>query len=237
MKRILIIEDDASIAELERDYLEIEGFDIQWVDNGQTGLRKALDEDFSLILLDVMLPGLDGFAVCRAIRKEKETPIMMVTAKREDIDKIRGLGLGADDYMIKPVNPAEMVARVKAHIQRYERVSRAAAPVEDKVKSTIITAGPMVIDQDSRIVTIDDVVIALTPREYDILLLLASNAGRVFTKEEIFERIWGLDAMGETSTIMVHVKRLREKIELPNRDIQFVETVWGVGYRFYKWVD
>ncbi|WP_273420767.1 response regulator transcription factor [Veillonella caviae] len=237
MKRILIIEDDASIAELERDYLEIEGFDIQWVDNGQTGLRKALDEDFSLILLDVMLPGLDGFAVCRAIRKEKETPIMMVTAKREDIDKIRGLGLGADDYMIKPFNPAEMVARVKAHIQRYERVSCAAAPVEDKVKSTIITAGPMVIDQDSRIVTIDDVVIALTPREYDILLLLASNAGRVFTKEEIFERVWGLDAMGETSTIMVHVKRLREKIELPNRDVQLVETVWGVGYRFHKWVD
>lgn len=237
MKRILIIEDDASIAELERDYLEIEGFDIQWVDNGQTGLRKALDEDFSLILLDVMLPGLDGFAVCRAIRKEKETPIMMVTAKREDIDKIRGLGLGADDYMIKPFNPAEMVARVKAHIQRYERVSRAASPVEDKVKSTIITAGPMVIDQDSRIVTIDDVVIALTPREYDILLLLASNAGRVFTKEEIFERVWGLDAMGETSTIMVHVKRLREKIELPNRDVQLVETVWGVGYRFHKWVD
>lgn len=237
MKRILIIEDDASIAELERDYLEIEGFDIQWVDNGQTGLRKALDEDFSLILLDVMLPGLDGFAVCRAIRKEKEIPIMMVTAKREDIDKIRGLGLGADDYMIKPFNPAEMVARVKAHIQRYERVSRAAAPVEDKVKSIIITAGPMVIDQDSRIVTINDVVIALTPREYDILLLLASNAGRVFTKEEIFERIWGLDAMGETSTIMVHVKRLREKIELPNRDVQFVETVWGVGYRFHKWVD
>lgn len=212
MKQILIIEDDASIAELERDYLEIEGFDIQWVDNGQTGLRKALDEDFGLILLDVMLPGLDGFAVCRAIRKEKETPIMMVTAKREDIDKIRGLGLGADDYMIKPFNPAEMVARVKAHIQRYERVSRAASPVEDKVKSTIITAGPMVIDQDSRIVTIDDVVTALTPREYDILLLLASNAGRVFTKEEIFERVWGLDAMGETSTIMVHIKRLREKL-------------------------
>ena len=237
MKRILIIEDDASIAELERDYLEIEGFDIQWVDNGQTGLRKVLDEDFSLILLDVMLPGLDGFAVCRAIRKEKETPIMMVTAKREDIDKIRGLGLGADDYMIKPFNPAEMVARVKAHIQRYERVSRAASPVEDKMKSTIITAGPMVIDQDSRIVTIDDVVIALTPREYDILLLLASNAGRVFTKEEIFERVWGLDAMGETSTIMVHIKRLREKIELPNRDVQLVETVWGVGYRFHKWVD
>lgn len=237
MKRILIIEDDASIAELERDYLEIEGFDIQWVDNGQTGLRKALDEDFGLILLDVMLPGLDGFAVCRAIRKEKETPIMMVTAKREDIDKIRGLGLGADDYMIKPFNPAEMVARVKAHIQRYERVSRAASPVEDKVKSTIITAGPMVIDQDSRIVTIDDVVTALTPREYDILLLLASNAGRVFTKEEIFERVWGLDAMGETSTIMVHIKRLREKIELPNRDVQLVETVWGVGYRFHKWVD
>lgn len=236
MKRILIIEDDASIAELERDYLEIEGFDIQWVNNGQAGLRKALDEDFSLILLDVMLPGLDGFAVCRAIRKEKETPIMMVTAKREDIDKIRGLGLGADDYMIKPFNPAEMVARVKAHIQRYERVSRAASPVEDKVKSTIITVGPMVIDQDSRIVTIDDVVIALTPREYDILLLLASNAGRVFTKEEIFERVWGLDAMGETSTIMVHIKRLREKIELPNRDVQLVETVWGVGYRFHKWV-
>lgn len=237
MKRILIIEDDVSIAELERDYLEIEGFDIQWVDNGQTGLRKALDEDFSLILLDVMLPGLDGFVVCRAIRKEKETPIMMVTAKREDIDKIRGLGLGADDYMIKPFNPAEMVARVKAHIQRYECVSRAASPVEDKVKSTIITAGPMVIDQDSHIVTIDDVVIALTPREYNILLLLASNAGRVFTKEEIFERVWGLDAMGETSTIVVHIKRLREKIKLPNRDVQLVETVWGVGYRFHKWVD
>lgn len=234
MKRILIIEDDAAIAELERDYLEVEGFSIDWNDNGQKGLRSALDNEYDLILLDVMLPSLDGFAVCRAIRKEKEVPIVMVTAKRDDIDKIRGLGLGVDDYIIKPFNPAEMVARVKAHIQRFERIRQSVKPTQEDTIS-ILQAGPMTIDTDSHAVYILGDEIALTPREYDILVFLASYPGRAFTKDELFEQVWGMDSMGETSTVMVHIKRLREKIKLPNSGVQFIETVWGVGYRFHKW--
>ncbi|ETS91683.1 response regulator transcription factor [Veillonella sp. AS16] len=233
MEKILIIEDDAGIYELERDYLEIEGYEIDIESDGIKGLAAALTKDYSLILLDVMLPGKDGFTICRDIRKEKEIPIIMVSAKREDIDKIRGLGLGADDYMIKPFSPAELVARVKSHIQRFNRV-RNMMVVEETVESKI-SAGHLEIFLESHQVYLGGVEINLTPREYDILVLLASSPNRVFTKDEVFELVWGIDSLGETSTIMVHINRLRSKIDKQFLDEEYIDTVWGVGYRFHKW--
>ena len=211
MKKVLIIEDDMGIYELERDYLEIEGYEVDIQTNGVDGLAAALEHEYDLIILDIMIPKKDGFSVCRDIRKKKEIPIIMVSAKREDIDKIRGLGLGADDYMIKPFSPAELVARVKSHIQRYNRIRNSlGTTVEIESK---IAAGSLEILLDSHQVFLGGTEVSLTPREYDILILLASSPNRVFTKEEVFESIWGIDSLGETSTIMVHINRLRAKID------------------------
>lgn len=233
MGKILIIEDDMGIYELERDYLEIEGYEVDIETNGIDGLRSALSNEYELILLDIMIPRKDGFAVCRDIRKEKEIPIIMVSAKREDIDKIRGLGLGADDYIIKPFSPAELVARVKSHIQRYNRIRNSLRPVVEV--ETKIIAGSLEIMLDSHQVFLGGSEVSLTPREYDILILLASSPNRVFTKEEVFESIWGIESLGETSTIMVHINRLRAKIDTQFQGEEYIDTVWGVGYRFHKW--
>jgi len=233
MKKVLIIEDDMGIYELERDYLEIEGYEVDIQTNGVDGLAAALEHEYDLIILDIMIPKKDGFSVCRDIRKKKEIPIIMVSAKREDIDKIRGLGLGADDYMIKPFSPAELVARVKSHIQRYNRISNSlGTTVEIESK---IAAGSLEILLDSHQVFLGGTEVSLTPREYDILILLASSPNRVFTKEEVFESIWGIDSLGETSTIMVHINRLRAKIDKQFQGEEYIDTVWGVGYRFHKW--
>lgn len=234
MNRVLIIEDDAGIFELERDYLEIEGFDVDVVTDGATGVEQALRGDYNFIILDIMLPKKDGFSICRDIRKQKEIPIMMVSAKREDIDKVRGLGLGADDYLIKPFSPAELVARVKAHIQRFNRVRDSIAPVSD-ITEPKISAGELEIKLASHMVLLHGEEVTLTPREYDILILLAANPGRVFTKEEIFEKLWNSESFGETSTVMVHINRLRMKIDKKYGDEEYIDTVWGVGYRFHKW--
>ena len=204
MGKVLIIEDDMGIYELERDYLEIEGFEVDIETNGIDGLNRALNNEYDLILLDIMIPKKDGFSVCRDIRKEKEIPIIMVSAKREDIDKIRGLGLGADDYMIKPFSPAELVARVKSHIQRYNRIRNSLSPMVVAIDPKI-SAGSLEIMLDSHQVFLGGAEVNLTPREYDILVLLASTPNRVFTKEEVFESIWGIDSLGETSTVMVHI--------------------------------
>ena len=233
MGKVLIIEDDMGIYELERDYLEIEGYEVDIQTNGVDGLKAALDYEYDLIILDIMIPKKDGFSVCRDIRKEKEIPIIMVSAKREDIDKIRGLGLGADDYMIKPFSPAELVARVKSHIQRYNRIRNSLSPTV--VLDAKITAGSLEILLDSHQVFLGGTEVNLTPREYDILVLLASSPTRVFTKEEVFESIWGIDSLGETSTIMVHINRLRAKIDKQFQNEEYIDTVWGVGYRFHKW--
>lgn len=233
MGKVLIIEDDMGIYELERDYLEIEGYEVDIQTNGVAGLKAALDYEYDLIILDIMIPKKDGFSVCRDIRKEKEIPIIMVSAKREDIDKIRGLGLGADDYMIKPFSPAELVARVKSHIQRYNRIRNSLSPTV--VLDAKITAGSLEILLDSHQVFLGGTEVNLTPREYDILVLLASSPNRVFTKEEVFESIWGIDSLGETSTIMVHINRLRAKIDKQFQNEEYIDTVWGVGYRFHKW--
>ena len=234
MGKVLIIEDDMGIYELERDYLEIEGFEVDIETNGIDGLNRALNNEYDLILLDIMIPKKDGFAVCRDIRKEKEIPIIMVSAKREDIDKIRGLGLGADDYMIKPFSPAELVARVKSHIQRYNRIRNSLNLIVDVVDPKI-SAGNLEIMLNSHQVFLGGSEVNLTPREYDILVLLASTPNRVFTKEEVFERIWGIDSLGETSTVMVHINRLRAKIDKQFQEEEYIDTVWGVGYRFHKW--
>ena len=229
MKRILIIEDDTAISELERDYLEANGFSAEIIADGTKGAEKALSEDFDLILLDLMLPGLDGFAVCRAVRREKDTPILMVSARQEEIDKIRGLGLGADDYIIKPFSPNELVARVKAHIARYERLTRRTSAAEDH--DSILT-GELEVQPEARRVFSGGKEVSLTRREFDLLLFFVQNPGITFSKDKLFERIWGLDALGDTATVMVHINRIREKIEPRPAEPIYIETVWGVGYRF-----
>ncbi|GLX69261.1 response regulator transcription factor [Paenibacillus glycanilyticus] len=228
MKSILIIEDEKAIAELERDYLESHGFSVEIEGRGDIGLQKALEGSYDLIILDVMLPKLDGFEICRQIRQAINIPVLMVTAKKEDIDKIRGLGLGADDYMTKPFSPSELVARVKAHLARYERLT--AGRSEGSHEQIRIRG--LMIDKTSRRVTIHDKEAMLTSKEYDLLLLFAAHPNRVFEKEELFERIWGLDSNGDAATVTVHIRRLREKIEHDPSNPQYIETLWGVGYRF-----
>ncbi len=222
MKKILIIEDDRSIAELERDYLEINDFKCELAARGTTGLEMALAENYDLIIIDIMLPGMDGFEVITELRKKKQTPVIFLSARSGDIDKIRGLGLGADDYMTKPFSPNELVARVKAHISRHEALTSNSGDV--------ITAGSLVIDKDAHKVTVEGAEISFTAKEYDLLLFLAQNPNRIFSKEVLFDKIWGLDAVGDVSTVTVHIQRVREKINMKNEN--HIETVWGVGYRF-----
>ena len=228
MKKILIVEDDQGIAELERDYLEAGGFISELAADGSLGLQKALTEDYALILLDIMLPGVDGFKICREIRQKKDTPILMVSARREDVDKIRGLGLGADDYVIKPFSPGELVARVKAHISRYERLK--GKPVEESQK--VLHAGELEIQLEAHRVFMAGRELTLTNREFELLAFMAAHPGRVFSKESLFEQVWGWDALGDTATVMVHVNRIREKIEPDLNHPIYIETVWGAGYRF-----
>lgn len=226
--KILVIEDDKSIAELERDYLEINGFECDVAPDGVTGLDMARNSDYALVILDIMLPGMDGFEVCTKLRQEKELPVIMLSAKKDDIDKVRGLGLGADDYMTKPFSPNELVARVKSHIQRYNRLTGQQAAESGRM----LKVRGLEIDRDGRRVFVNGEEKNLTAKEYDLLLFLAENPNRVFSKDHIFDRIWGMDALGDVSTVTVHIRRIREKIELNVDKIQYIETVWGVGYRF-----
>ncbi|MBP2079928.1 response regulator transcription factor [Oceanobacillus polygoni] len=226
MPTILIIEDEKAIAELERDYLEVSGFSSDIALTGEEGLEKALSETYDLILLDLMLPGIDGFELCQRIRERKDIPILMVTARKEDIDKIKGFDRGADDYIVKPFNPNELVARVKAHIARYNRlVNRNQADQDIHVRG-------LQIDQRSRRVFINEEEKSFTAKEFDLLTFLAQNPNHVFTKEHLFERIWGYDSMGDISTVTVHIRKIREKVEENPSKPKFIETIWGVGYRF-----
>jgi DNA-binding response OmpR family regulator len=228
MKKILIIEDEKSIAELEQDYLEINGFQTEMAHSGDIGLQKALTQSYDLILLDVMLPNIDGFEICKKIRSIKDIPIILVTAKKEEIDKIRGLGLGADDYLVKPFSPNEMVARVKAHISRYERLS-----MKQNTESQGIYIRGLFIDRSSRRVFINNQEVTLTTKEFDVLTFLAMNPEQVFSKDHLFERIWGYDSTGDVSTVTVHIRKIREKIEQDPSNPEYIETVWGSGYRFH----
>ncbi|MDR3332845.1 MAG: response regulator transcription factor [Synergistaceae bacterium] len=225
-KKILIVEDDTSIAEIERDFLEINGFQCLIAANGNDGLREALSDKYDLILLDLMLPGLDGYEITKRIRGSIDVPILMVTAKTQDSDKIRGLGLGADDYISKPFSPTELVARVKANLAQYDRLTAGNSV------SGEIFAGNVRINAKARRVYVDEQEIDLKNKEYELLLFLASNPDIVFGKETLYERIWGMDALGDTATVAVHINRLREKIERDPSDPAHVETVWGAGYRF-----
>lgn len=227
MANILIIEDEIAIAELEKDYLELAGFDVTLINEGNQGLKEALGGDYQLIILDLMLPGMDGFEICRRIREEKDIPILMVSAKKEDIDKIRGLGLGADDYMTKPFSPSEMVARVKAHLARYERLVKN----HDKQNEVIEIRG-MKIDKTARRVYVNEEEKILTTKEFDLLSFLAGHPDHVYTKDELFREIWDMESFGDIATVTVHIKKIREKIEEDAAKPQYIETIWGKGYRF-----
>ena len=227
MKRILIIEDEESIAELEKDYLELSGFEVEIENDGAEGLKKALSEEFDLFILDLMLPGVDGFEICRKVREVKNTPIIMVSAKKEDIDKIRGLGLGADDYITKPFSPSEMVARVKAHLARYERLIGSSMPDNE-----IIEIRGLKIDKTARRVWVNGEEKNFTTKEFDLLTFLAQNPNHVYTKEELFNKIWDMESIGDIATVTVHIKKIREKIEFNTAKPQYIETIWGGGYRF-----
>lgn len=231
-RKILIIEDDVNISSLERDYLEANGYETQAEYNGNDGLQAALTGDFSCIIVDIMLPGIDGFEICRSIRKSKDVPIIMVTAKKEDIDKIRGLGLGADDYIVKPFSPSELVARVSAHINRYERLVSKVATVQSEKDTNIVEIGGLKIEKLARRAYIDGTEIILSNKEFDLLLFLASNPNVVFSRDQLLDKIWGIDSFGETSTVTVHINKLREKIEKDMSKPEYIETVWGAGYRF-----
>lgn len=230
MKKILIVEDDISIGEVERDYLEISGFEVTVINDGLKGYQEALNNDYDLIILDVMLPNMDGFNISRELRKQKDMPIIMVTAKTEEIDKIRGLGLGIDDYITKPFSPNELVARVKAHLSRYELLKSKA----DGKKQEIIEARNIIINTEMRQVFVNDKEVDLTAKEYELLLLLISTPNKVFTKDEIFEKVWGFNSERDIPTITVHIRKLREKIEFDPSSPEYIQTVWGVGYKFKK---
>ncbi len=227
MSKILIIEDEEAIADLEKDYLELSDFEVIIENTGDSGLARALSEDFDLVILDLMLPGMDGFEVCKSIREEKNLPIIMVSAKKDDIDKIRGLGLGADDYMTKPFSPSELVARVKAHMARYDRLVGSNQKVND-----MIEIRGLKIDKTARRVYLDGEEKIFTTKEFDLLTFLAENPNHVYTKEELFREIWDMDSIGDIATVTVHIKKIREKIEFDTTKPQYIETIWGVGYRF-----
>ena len=227
MSRILIIEDEVSIAELEKDYLELSGFEVEIENDGDRGLQRSLTENFDLILLDLMLPGTDGFEICKQIRSTRNTPVIIVSAKKDDIDKIRGLGLGADDYITKPFSPSEMVARVKAHLARYERLIG-----KGRLENEIIEIRGLKSDKTARRVWINGEEKNFTTKEFDLLSFLAQNPNHVYTKEELFREIWGMESLGDIATVTVHIKKIREKIEFNTARPQYIETIWGVGYRF-----
>lgn len=226
MDKILIIEDDVAIAEIERDYLELDGFAVEIAADGNVGLERGLSGEHSLILLDLMLPGMDGFAICRALREQIDVPILMVTARQEDIDKIRGLGLGADDYIEKPFSPSVLVARVKAHLARYRRLTGSERT------SGEIQIGGIRLNEETHRVYVDGREVELTNKEYELLLFFMLNVDVVFSREQLYERIWGWDAMGDSATVAVHINRLRKKIERDPANPRYIVSVWGAGYRF-----
>ena len=228
MSRVLIIEDELAIAELEKDYLELSDFEVVIEENGVKGCERALAEDFDIFVLDLMLPDMDGFEICRRIRQVKNTPILMVSAKKEDIDKIRGLGLGADDYITKPFSPSELVARVKAHLARYDRLVGS----NEQTHGDTFQIRDIKIDKSARRVWIRGEETQFTTKEFELLAFLAEHPNHVFSKQELFKEIWDMDSVGDIATVTVHIKKIREKIELNTNKPQYIETIWGVGYRF-----
>lgn len=231
MRKILIVEDDQLIAELERDYLEASDYEVELAMDGFAGMKLCREKDYDLVILDIMLPGVSGFEICRELRKEKDIPVIMVTAKKEDVDKIRGLGLGADDYMVKPFSPAELVARVRAHIHIHERLLKSSQETKKEAHRELEIRN-LRIDSKARRVFLSGRELVLTNKEFELLFFLAENPNIVFSKDTLFDRVWGMDALGDAATVTVHVNRLREKLKEDTSSPEFIETVWGVGYRF-----
>lgn len=229
MKHILIIEDDQSIAEIERDFLEINGYEATIINEGTAGAEAAVSGSYDLILLDLMLPGMDGFEICRQIRGIVDIPILMVTARTEDIDKIRGLGLGADDYIAKPFSPTELVARVKANLAQYERL---VAHSTRQPETARIVVGHISLNPSAHRVYVDEQPVELKNKEYELLYFLMLNPEKVFSKDALYEQIWGMEALGDVKTVAVHINRLREKLERDPANPEYIQTVWGAGYRF-----
>ncbi len=225
MNKILIIEDDSNILRLERDYLEANGYETDFAIDGITGVKKALESNVDLVILDIMLPRLDGFEVCRKIRARKDIPIILVSAKKKDSDKINGLGFGADDYIIKPFSPSELVARVKAHIARYNRLTNNTEP-------DILHIDNLMLNKNTGDVTLNGKSIIMTKKEFEVLYLMASSPDKVFSKQELFEKIWGYDSLGDTSTLTVHINRIRDKLKDCDPSSDYIKTIWGRGYRF-----
>lgn len=228
MPKILIIEDDADIATIERDYLELSDYEVAICSDGTSGLNTALTEDYDLLLLDLMLPGTDGFTICRKVREMKDIPILMVTALGKDVDKIRGLGFGADDYIEKPFSPSVLVARVKAHLAQYQRLKPAV------LAPTLLKVGLLTADPKHHRICKNGAELPLKNKEYELLLFLMRHPGQVFSREDLYEMIWGLESMGDNITVAVHINRLREKIEDEPSHPKLLQTVWGVGYRLNK---
>lgn len=229
MKKILIIEDNEKIAGIEKDFLEMNGYAVTVVTDGIKGMEEALTGEYALILLDLMLPGMDGLEICKRIRDKVKIPILMVTARIEDVEKVHGLGLGADDYIPKPFSPTELVARVKSHIAQYERLTSTASGEQ---KTQDIDFGFLRLNPQTRKVYVNGKEIDLKNKEYELLFYFVSNPNFVFTKEHLYERIWGMDAFGDLKTVSVHISRLREKIEKDPQNPEYIQTVWGAGYRF-----
>lgn len=227
MKYILVVEDERNMAELERDYLQVNGLKVDIEETGKKALRKALKIDYDMVILDIMLPDMDGFEICKKIRERKDIPILFVSAKTDEIDKIRGLGVGADDYITKPFSPSELVARVKANLAMYDRIVGKYVN-----KNDVLKVRDLEIDKTARRVFQNGKEVVLTSKEFDLLTFLASHPNRVFSKDELFRKIWGMKTVGESATITVHIKKIREKIDTNDGKQSYIETIWGIGYRF-----
>lgn len=228
--RVLIIEDDINIAELQRDYLEIADFEVIIETNGLDGLQRALQDDVDLAIVDIMLPGMNGFDICKEIRKERELPLLIVSAKGDDIDKMRALGIGADDYIVKPFSPNELVARVQAHIGRYQRLKNHFS--DPPRHNEHLQCGNIIMQLQAHKVFVDEIEIPMTNKEFELLQFLIQNIDTVLSKDEILRKVWGIDALIETATVAVHINRLRDKVEKNPSNPKHIQTVWGIGYRF-----
>ncbi|MFU0799326.1 MAG: response regulator transcription factor [Xylanivirga thermophila] len=228
---ILVVDDEKEIADLIEIYLKNDGYNVYKADNGEDALSIVGKYPIHLVILDIMMPGLDGLEVCRRIRMDKNIPIIMLSAKSQDMDKIMGLTTGADDYITKPFNPLELLARVKSQLRRYIYLNPKAR-IEQRQNADIVQASDITIDKSCHRVYVGDREVNLTPTEFGILLLLASSPNRVFSSEEIFEKVWEERYFESNNTVMVHIRKLREKIEVNPRNPQYIKTVWGVGYKF-----
>ena len=224
---VLVVDDEEEIRDAIEIYLKNEGMRVIKAKDGIEAIEKLNEYTIHLIILDIMLPGKDGFEICKQIRLKKIIPILIVSAKKEDIDKVRALGLGADDFITKPFSPSELVARVKAHIARFERLTSSAEKAVEQIE-----VGGILIDKASRRVYVNQREVPFTTKEFDLLCLLTQNPDRVFSKEEIFEKIWGWNSVGDISTVTVHIRKIREKIERDPSNPVYIETVYGSGYRF-----